>query len=170
MKIRFSDLISRRERKKSISYKFNIEPFNFEGEMIKPISEVEVEGVAASDNEIVIIKAHIKCDLELKCSRCLEAFIYPVDIDIEERFTMDMSLLDEDDELSFVKDDVLDISEVVESSIVSTLPIKRLCREDCKGLCQSCGVNLNKGTCSCNNEDYDLRFEELRALLNNKEV
>ena len=83
---------------------------------------------------------------------------------------MDMSLLDEDDELSFVKDDVLDISEVVESSIVSTLPIKRLCREDCKGLCQSCGINLNKETCSCNNEDYDLRFEELRALLNNKEV
>ena len=138
--------------------------------MIKPVSEVEVEGLATSDDEIVIIKAHIKCDLELKCSRCLEAFIYPVDIDIEERFTMDMSLLDEDDELSFVKDDVLDISEVVESSIVSTLPIKRLCREDCKGLCQSCGVNLNKETCSCNNEDYDLRFEELRALLNNKEV
>ena len=44
MKIRFSDLISKRERKKSISYKFNIDPFNFEGEMIKPVSEVEVEG------------------------------------------------------------------------------------------------------------------------------
>ena len=165
MKIRFSDLISKRERKKSISYKFNIDPFNFEGEMIKPVSEVEVEGLATSDDEIVIIKAHIKCDLELKCSRCLEAFIYPVDIDIEERFTMDMSLLDEDDELSFVKDDVLDISEVVESSIVSTLPIKRLCREDCKGLCEKCGKNLNEGKCGCDRTQVDSRLEILKQLM-----
>ena len=70
MKIRFSDLISKRERKKSISYKFNIDPFNFEGEMIKPVSEVEVEGLATSDDEIVIIKAHIKCDLEINPDLC----------------------------------------------------------------------------------------------------
>jgi uncharacterized protein len=169
MKIQFSDLISKRERKKSISYKFSLEPFYFEGDKIKPVSDVEVTGEAASDNEIVVIKARIKSELELICSRCLEAFIYPVDIDIEERFTTDANLLDEED-VTFVDDDVLDIMGIVEASIISTLPIKRLCREDCKGLCQSCGVNLNRETCNCNNDDYDPRLEGLRALFDNKEV
>ncbi|MDS0524923.1 YceD family protein [Clostridium sp. SHJSY1] len=169
MKIQFSDLISKRERKKSISYKFSLEPFYFEGDKIKPVSDVEVTGEATSDNEIVVIKAHMKSELELICSRCLEAFIYPVDIDIEERFTIDANLFDEED-VTFVDDDVLDIREIVESSIISTLPIKRLCREDCKGLCQSCGVNLNRETCNCNNDDYDPRLEGLRALFDNKEV
>ncbi|MBD7910418.1 MULTISPECIES: DUF177 domain-containing protein [Clostridium] len=169
MKIQFSDLISKRERRKSISYKFSLEPFYFEGDKIRPISEIEVDGVAISDNEIVVIKAHINVQLELICSRCLEAFIYPVDIDIEERFTTDINLREEE-EITFVDDDVLDITEIVESSIISTLPIKRLCRKDCKGLCQSCGINLNKETCNCSSDDYDPRLEGLRALLNNKEV
>ncbi|MBE6051144.1 MAG: DUF177 domain-containing protein [Clostridium sp.] len=170
MKIRFSDLISKRERKKSISYTLDLEPFYFEGDKIKPISAVDVSGIVTSEGEVVVIKAHIKCELELNCSRCLEAFSYPIDIDIEERFTKDMEVLKEDDEISFVNDDVLDITEIVKNSIVSTLPIKRLCKENCKGLCQSCGANLNKEVCSCNNEDYDFRFEGLKALLNNKEV
>lgn len=169
MKIQFSDLISRRERKKDISYNFNIEPFSFEGDEITPENEVIVKGEVTSDNDIIVIKANVKVDLELRCSRCLDTFIYPIDIDIEERFTNNGEISD-NEEAVFVKGDILDITEIVESSIISTLPIKRLCDEDCKGLCQSCGVNLNKETCGCNNEDVDLRLAGLKALLNNKEV
>ena len=169
MKIQFSDLISKRERKKDISYKVKAEPFYFDGDYIKPINEVDVCGEVTSDDDIVVIKAHIKVDLELKCSRCLGTFIYPIDIDIEERFTNDSEHC-EDEDVVFVKGDVLDITEVVENSIISTLPIKRLCSKNCKGLCQSCGANLNKEACSCNNEDIDLRLAGLKALLDNKEV
>ena len=169
MEIQFSDLISRKERKKDITYKVKTEPFYFEGDYIKPLGEVDVKGEVTSDNDIIIIKEHIKVDLELRCSRCLGTFIYPIDIDIEERFTND-SEHSEDEDVAFVKSDVLDITEVVENSIISTLPIKRLCSENCKGLCQSCGVNLNKDTCNCNNEDVDLRLAGLKALLDNKEV
>jgi len=170
MKIKFSDLISKKERKKDISLKFKIEPFTFEGDKINPISEVITEGLATADNDIVVIQIHIKCSVELTCSRCLEAFIYPIDIDIEERFTIDSDLLSGEDDLTFVEDDVIDVTEIVENSIISTLPIKNLCQAHCKGLCQSCGANLNKESCNCNNEDYDLRLEGLKALLNNKEV
>lgn len=169
MKILISDLISKRERKKNISYKFFIDPFYFEGEKIVPTKEVEIDGTVTSDDEIVVMKAKIKAELELTCSRCVDTFIYPIDIDIEERFTNN-SEISENDEAIFVKDDVLDISEIVESAIISTLPIKRLCSEDCKGLCQSCGANLNKETCNCENEDIDFRLAGLKALLDNKEV
>ncbi|HEY5524016.1 MAG TPA: DUF177 domain-containing protein [Clostridium sp.] len=170
MKIKLSDLISKKERKKEISLKFKIEPFTFEGDKVNPVSEVITEGSATADNDVVSIQIHIQCEVELICSRCLDTFIYPIDIDIEERFTSDSNLLIGEDNLTLVQDDVLDISEIVENSIISTLPIKKLCQAHCKGLCQSCGANLNRQSCNCNNENYDIRLEGLKSLLNNKEV
>lgn len=168
MIINFSDLLSKKNRKKEISLSFELEPFEFEGEEIRAIEKVDVKGVAISEKDVILIEASIKTKLKLNCSRCLDTFIYPIDIDIEERFTSNETL--EDEEVVLVNSDTIDITEIVEKAIISTLPIKRLCKEDCKGLCQSCGANLNKEECSCNNEDIDLRLADLKALLNNKEV
>jgi uncharacterized protein len=168
MKVQISDIISGKDRNKKIDYKFQIPQFDFEGDKIKSAGSCEVVGMISSDSDILILNAEIKVDLEMICSRCLDTFIYPIDIDIEERFTTNSKLLD--DEAIVVIDDVLDITEIVETSIISTLPIKRVCKEDCKGLCQECGCNLNSNTCSCNKEDVDIRFESLRGLFDNKEV
>ncbi|AOR24913.1 YceD family protein [Clostridium taeniosporum] len=168
MKIRVSDLISRKERSKKIDYKFEIPKFEFEGDVITPVSKCEVSGVITSDKDIVIMKAKVTCTLEMNCSRCLDTFIYPIDIDIEERFANNNSLENED--VIIVLDDILDIAQVVESNIISSLPIQRLCKSDCKGLCQECGANLNKESCSCNNDDVDIRFDVLKGFFDNKEV
>ena len=168
MVINFSDLLSKKNRKKQISLSFELEPFEFEGEEIRAIEKVSVEGVAISENDVIVINASIKTKLKLNCSRCLDTFIYPIDIDIEERFTNDESK--SDDEIVFVKSDSVDITEIIENAMISTLPIKRLCSEKCKGLCQSCGKNLNKETCTCQVEDVDIRLAGLKALLDNKEV
>ena len=169
MVINFSDLLSKKNRKKQISLSFELEPFEFEGEEIRAVEKVYVEGVAISENDVIVINASIKTKLKLNCSRCLDTFIYPIDIDIEERFTNNSEHC-KDENVVFVKGDALDITEIVENSIISTLPIKRLCSKNCKGLCQSCGANLNKEACNCNNEDVDLRLAGLKALLDNKEV
>ena len=168
MKVQILDIISGKDRSKKIEYTFEIPPFDFEGDIIKSIGSCKVVGDILSDGDILIVSANIKTDLEMICSRCLDTFIYPIDIDIEERFTTNSK--SEDGEAVVVMDDVLDITEVVETSIISTLPIKRICKDDCKGLCQECGCNLNLDTCSCNKEDVDIRFESLRELLDNKEV
>ncbi|AQS09303.1 hypothetical protein CLOBY_14300 [Clostridium saccharobutylicum] len=168
MKVQISDIISGRDRSKKINYTFEMPKFDFEGDIIKPIGSCEVVGVIFSDSDILILNAKIKTNLEMICSRCLDTFIYPIDIDIEERFTTNSD--SKDDEAIVVMDDVLDITEIVETSIISTLPIKRVCKDDCKGLCQECGCNLNYETCSCHKEDVDIRFEALRGLFDNKEV
>jgi len=168
MKVQISDIISGKDRNKKIDYKFQIPQFDFEGDKIKSSGSCEVVGMISSDSDILILNAEIKVDLEMICSRCLDTFIYPIDIDIEERFTTNSKSLE--DEAIVVFDDVLDITEIVETSIISTLPIKRVCKENCKGLCQECGCNLNSNTCSCNKEDVDIRFESLRGLFDNKEV
>ena len=169
MVINFSDLLSKKNRKKEISLSFELEPFEFEGEEIRAIENVNVEGLGISEKDVILIEASVKTKLKLNCSRCLDTFIYPIDIDIEERFTNNSEHC-KDENAVFVKGDALDITEIVENSIISTLPIKRLCSTNCKGLCQSCGANLNKEACNCNNEDVDLRLAGLKALLDNKEV
>jgi len=168
MKVQISDIISGKDRNKKIDYKFQIPQFDFEGDKIKSAGSCEVVGMISSDSDILILNAEIKVNLEMICSRCLDTFIYPIDIDIEERFTTNSKSLE--DEAIIVFDDVLDITQIVETSIISTLPIKRVCKENCKGLCQECGCNLNSNTCSCNKEDVDIRFESLRGLFDNKEV
>ena len=167
MKVQISDIISGKDRSKNLNYTFEMPQFDFEGD-IKPIDSCEVSGVISSDSDMLILSAKIKANLEMICSRCLDTFIYPIDIDIEERFTTNSE--SQDDEAVIVLDDVLDITEIVETSIISTLPIKRICKDDCKGLCQECGSNLNLNTCSCNKENVDIRFEALRGLFDNKEV
>lgn len=168
MKVQILDIISGKDRSKKIDYTFKMPQFDFEGDIIKPIGSCEVHGMISSDSDMLILNAKIKADLEMICSRCLDTFIYPIDIDIEERFTTNSN--NEDDEAIVVRDDVLDITEIVETSIISTLPIKRVCKDDCKGLCQECGCNLNYNTCTCNKEDVDIRFEALKGLFDNKEV
>ena len=162
MIINFSDLLSKKNRKKEISLSFELEPFEFEGEEIRAIEKVDVKGVAISEKDVILIEASIKTKLKLNCSRCLDTFIYPIDIDIEERFTNNKEL--DSEEIMFVDGDTLDITEIIENSIISTLPIKRLCKEDCKGLCSQCGANKNVENCSCLDYDVDVRLAKLREL------
>ena len=167
MKIQISDIVSGKGRHKNIDYTFEMNPFEFEGDIIKPVSYCSVQGDISSKDNILLLNINIKVNLEMNCSRCLDTFIYPIDIDIEERFTNDSN---SEDEAIIVIDDVLDINEVVETSIISTLPIKRVCKTNCKGLCQTCGCNLNHGSCTCDKEDVDVRFEVLKGFFKNKEV
>ena len=167
MKIQISDIVSGKGRHKNIDYTFEMNPFEFEGDIIKPVSSCSVQGDISSKDNILLLNINIKVNLEMNCSRCLDTFIYPIDIDIEERFTNDSN---SEDEAIIVIDDVLDINEVVETSIISTFPIKRVCKTNCKGLCQTCGCNLNHGSCTCDKEDVDVRFEVLKGFFKNKEV
>ncbi|MGL5379803.1 YceD family protein [Clostridium sp.] len=169
MIIQFSDLISYKQRKKEINVTYDLAPLYFDGEKIQAVEAVTVKGELLSREGILVLQASIKTKLELVCSRCQEAFIYPIDIDIEERFTNNKDLLT-NEEIMFVEGDSFDITEIVENIIISTLPIKRLCVDSCKGLCHQCGKNLNVDTCQCATNDVDLRLAELRKLFGNKEV
>ena len=162
MKIKFSELKSPKGQSKEVSYNVDLDNFYFDGDKIKSLEGITMSGKATYKDEIIILKAKLKGNLELVCSRCLDTFIYPIDIDIEERFTNDPDL--EDDGIMFVDGDTIDITEIIENCIISTLPIKRLCKEDCKGLCSVCGANKNVENCSCLDYDVDVRLAKLREL------
>ena len=58
----------------------------------------------------------------------------------------------------------LDLRPFLEEALLVFMPFAPLCDKDCKGLCQSCGENLNERTCDCKHEKIDPRFEALKDL------
>jgi uncharacterized protein len=65
-----------------------------------------------------------------------------------------------------IETDKIDISQDVRDFCIIALPMKKLCSEDCKGLCFKCGTNLNEKECSCTKEEIDIRWQPLLDLKN----
>jgi uncharacterized protein len=65
----------------------------------------------------------------------------------------------------YLTGELLDLDRWAQDALVLAMPLRVLCREDCAGLCATCGTDLNHDTCSCVTETVDERWSALRALL-----
>ncbi len=76
----------------------------------------------------------------------------------------------EDDDLStaFYEDNVIDLGQLMQEQCYLAVPMKPLCREDCRGLCSECGTNLNSGSCECRQTWVDPRLAVLDQLRKDK--
>ncbi len=122
----------------------------------------------------LLITGNIRLSLAIPCSRCLEPvevkFDLPLDIEVDLSQT-DEERLDDLNEQPFIKDQNLDVEQLLVNELLMNLPMKVLCKEDCKGLCSKCGANLNKVTCSCDKGSLDLRMSAIQDIFNeSKEV
>ena len=114
----------------------------------------------------------VKTVLEMPCSRCLEPFRHGVDARFDLRYqphavnTGEGEREIEEDDLStaFYENDEIDLGQLMREQFYLSLPMKPLCREDCKGLCPVCGTNLNRGSCSCKRDWDDPRLAALKTL------
>jgi len=114
----------------------------------------------------------VKTTLELLCSRCLEPFTLPVDSEFDLRYqphsenTGEGEREVEEDDLTtaFYRNDEIDLGQLMTEQFYLALPMKPLCRPDCKGLCPTCGVNWNRDTCTCANSWEDPRLAALKAF------
>ncbi|HOW23561.1 MAG TPA: DUF177 domain-containing protein [Sedimentibacter sp.] len=102
--------------------------------------------------------------ITVECARCLKEF----DKKIETKFLAD--LVEEEDMESdnlqmVITDGTIKMDEAIKQLIYLSMPMKSLCRDDCKGICPNCGVNLNEETCQCENSITDPRFDKLKDLL-----
>ncbi|UCD09502.1 MAG: DUF177 domain-containing protein [Dehalococcoidales bacterium] len=120
----------------------------------------------------LLLKGTFNSNLSLRCGRCLSNFPYSLKVKIEEEYfpIMDVNtgvmLPAPEDPGSFTIDDhnIMDISEAIRQYTLMALPIKPLCRQDCSGLCPTCGMNLNENKCECTPE-IDPRWEKLSTLV-----
>ncbi|HEV8117297.1 MAG TPA: DUF177 domain-containing protein [Thermoanaerobaculia bacterium] len=108
---------------------------------------------------------------KLECSRCLAAYPFATDenfsLVLYKRAAGDPAerQLDKDDlDVYFFDEPELSVLPIVEERIQMAVPMKPLCKEDCLGLCPTCGEDLNQGNCECREETIDPRWEALSKL------
>jgi len=135
------------------------EPLHAEFRARRKRNEVEIEGA-------------IKGTLEAECDRCLSVVNFPVDTKFEVVFApSDVIANSEAHELSAedlarvsYENGVINLDELAREQVLLEIPTRILCREDCKGLCPTCGANLNEGACRCEAQKTDSRWSGLAEL------
>ncbi len=119
---------------------------------------------------MIELKATINVKANLICDRCAGEFVR----NIKTNYRM-VYFFSEDETGGYPKEEVavlpsentvIDISDDVRQFTQLTIPLKVLCKSECKGLCQICGSDLNVNTCSCDESYIDPRWEQLNKLLN----
>jgi uncharacterized protein len=123
-----------------------------------------------ADGSDVFVRGQVTVTVPQTCGRCLETFPARVEVPIDVRLIPkppagDSVELGADDlDVDFYADDQLDLGHVVETETTLALPMKPLCRPDCRGLCPVCGANRNLVACTCASRPPDPRLAVLRDL------
>jgi uncharacterized protein len=160
------------------------ESFTFHGDFSVPTEEggtascrAEVEGTIVRRGARLLLNARVESSIHLECSRCLEEFDFMLATGFDLVFHREGRArlpegMDEDDFvlLTDTLESRYDILPRVRESVLLELPIRFLCREDCKGLCSACGANLNEGLCNCSEKKPDPRWQDLKKLLRNDDM
>jgi uncharacterized protein len=108
-------------------------------------------------------QGQLRATVDYECSRCLTDFDQPVSVRLAELYHYPPESAPPGE--PSIGDDVhLDLTPVVREDFVVSIPIRALCRPDCKGLCPQCGANWNEGPCDCRDDEIDPRLAVLADL------
>ncbi len=141
-------------------------------EPLLEISPVRLEGDVSRIEKGFSFDARIAYSGRLECSRCLVSYPFETREDFSLILTKrpavaavaEVSLEGEDFDAYFYDDPVLSVAPIAEERIQMDIPMKPLCKEDCRGLCPRCGEDWNVASCGCAIESADPRWEALRQL------
>ena len=126
------------------------------------LSPVCVEGIFSNIGGSIELSGTVSCKLGYVCDRCCETYEADFECSLDELFKKEDTRNDDNNpDAVILAGTVVDIDEIVFNNIIVNLPLKHLCKEDCKGLCANCGQNLNNGECECDTRPVDPRFDAL---------
>ena len=136
-------------------------------------SDVHVK-INYMENGKLQIEGTCKLTVEIPCDRCLEDVEVKVTLDFKHKIDTESDAYDQSEDLdenNYIDGYSLDVEQLVYNELLVGWPTKILCSEDCKGICNVCGQNLNKGTCNCEDTGLDPRMSVIRDVFKNfKEV
>ncbi|MDX2136685.1 MAG: DUF177 domain-containing protein [Chloroflexota bacterium] len=111
--------------------------------------------------EGVLVQGTLHAGYEVECLRCLDTVQHDEPFVVEELYAYPATATSE---FSIEEDGILDIAPLVRAEVLIGNEHGVLCKEDCKGLCPECGVNLNHEPDHMHEEEIDPRFAALKAL------
>jgi uncharacterized protein len=109
---------------------------------------------------------------QVPCARCVEPVEIPLSADFDLIFrpaeadseALERSITAPETEIGYYQGDSLLLEDVLREQVLLALPVRTLCKPDCKGLCPRCGENRNSHPCNCEEGPSDLRWEALAGL------
>ena len=164
MKIDVKKILSGEISSQEFDYEFPIEFKNTGYIFPTPVS---VHGIIRNNGGYMPLEATCKVVVQGACARCLAPMVQLVETKFTRTVAASLEAEDEDDEYLVAVDGKIDVGEPIHDELVMSLPSRILCSEDCKGLCQKCGKNLNEGDCGCPENEPDPRWAALKKLINN---
>ena len=148
---------------------------DFKDAEVEQAGPLRVEGLAEllpnTEGE-VRIRGKLSVQMKAVCDRCLGDAILPLETDLD-LFYRPMSYIARDEEIEidegeaeigFYEGEGMELEDVLREQILLLLPMQRVCREDCKGICPLCGRNRNEAACQCKVETVDDRWKALRDI------
>ena len=145
---------------------------SLERDLLVGLGPISWEGEVTRTSDGHLLVGRLEYEQKLACPRCLKPTAMPVATDISllavprssEPMVGEVELEEEDLDILYVEEEELDTEPVLIEQLQLNVPMRRLCREDCRGLCPICGVDRNEEDCDCEQQDVDPRWEALKDL------
>lgn len=168
MLINLTELFTRDGKEKIYTQELEMEKFRAPDGVYDLVEAKPVRlHVMNAGDRTLVLDGSAELSLMIPCSRCLELVKIPFSLNLER--TLDMKRTDEDrvkdlDEQPYLQGYNLDVDQLVRDELLLNLPMKVLCNEDCKGICNRCGANLNYETCDCDRSSLDPRMSVIQDI------
>ena len=143
-----------------------------EAEQLVELGPISWTGEVSKTSTGFLLSGRLEYEQQLACPRCLKPTSMSVSSDVElliearsnEPTIGEIELEEEDLDVLYVEGEELDTEPILIEQLQLNIPMRRLCREDCRGLCPACGVDLNEETCECERNETDPRWAALEKL------
>jgi uncharacterized protein len=121
----------------------------------------------------VLVDVDAQGEVDMPCIRCLAPSQQQIQLHFRDEFHSKIEVNTgiplpapiEEDPFYIDESHLVDLGEALREYALMELPMQPLCKPDCKGLCPTCGADLNAGDCGCKSDESDDRFAVLKNLL-----
>ncbi len=171
MVLNISSLLSGEKKRLDIDYMLTVDTddvgsaVNLSGVTFP--TPARVTGVITDNAGYMRLKLSVSLPYATLCARCAREVCGEFEIDFE-RTVVPEGMVDDaeekEEDFAVVENGMLDIDEQLCEVLLLDFPTRILCKEDCKGLCQKCGKDLNEGQCSCSKVEVNPAFAKLLQM------
>ena len=148
---------------------------DFKDDEIRQVGPLHAQGTAellANTDGEVRIQGRFDVQMEAECDRCLGRARFPLNTSFD-LFYRPMSYIAREEEveidegeaeLGFYQGGGMELEDILREQILLVIPMQRVCREDCRGICPTCGQNRNETPCDCKEDHAGNRWGALQGL------
>jgi uncharacterized protein len=153
-----------------VSRTYTSEALDYHGADFRQAAPLKVDAVAELVGSEICIRGRLRTRLEACCDRCLGSVTIPVEQEFD-LFYRPVSTIAREEEIELPEDELgvgffsgdgIELADVVTEQVILAMPMKVVCRTDCRGLCPVCGANLNFEKCGCRPAKVSSPFSSLK--------